>query len=84
MARIEGADPSKQGSLSGLFTRIVYRITKRKLGRVVVPARIMAHHTRILWGYGQMEESLGGSSLVDGEVKHLAEIRVATLVGCPF
>ena len=84
MARIEGADPKQQGWLSGLFTRIVYGITKRKLGRVVVPAQITAHHTRILWGYGQMEQSLGGSSLVGGELKHLAEIRVATLVGCPF
>ena len=84
MARIEGADPKQQGRLSGLFTRIVYGITKRKLGQVVVPAQITAHHTRILWGYGQMEQSLGGSSLVNGELKHLAEMRVATLVGCPF
>jgi len=84
MARIAGADPGKQPWLSGLFTRLVYRVTKRKLGRVVVPAQITAHHPRILWGYGQMERSLGGSSLVNAELKHLAEIRVATLVGCPF
>lgn len=84
MARIEGADPKKQRWLGGLFTRLVYSVTKRKLGRVVVPAQITAHHSRILWGYGQMEQSLGGSSLVDGELKHLSEIRVATLVECPF
>lgn len=84
MARIVGADPKQQEWPNGLFTRIVYGITKRKLGRVVMPAQITAHHTRILWGYGQMEQSLGGSSLVDGELKHLAETRVATLVGCPF
>jgi hypothetical protein len=84
MARIAGADPKQQGWLSGLFTRIVYRVTKRKLGRVVEPAKITAHHSRILWGYGQMEQSLAGSKLVDSELKHLAEIRVATLVGCPF
>lgn len=84
MARIAGADPKKQGFLSGLFTRVVYKMTKRKLGRVVVPAQIIAHHTRILWGYGQMEQSIAASKLVDSELKHLAEIRVATLVGCPF
>jgi hypothetical protein len=84
MARIAGADPKKQGFLSGLFTRLVYSMTKRKLGRVVVPVQIIAHHPRILWGYGQMEQSLAGSKLVDSELKHLAEMRVATLVGCPF
>jgi hypothetical protein len=31
-----------------------------------------------------MEQSLAGSRLVDPELKHLAEMRVATLVGCPF
>ena len=84
MTRIEAADPKKQGGLSGLFTRIVYGITRRKLGRLVIPVQITAHHSRILWGYGQMEQSLAGSSLVDSKVKHLAEMRVATLVGCPF
>jgi hypothetical protein len=84
MARIAGADPKRQGWLSGLLTRIVYGLTKRKLGHVVAPVQVMAHHTRILWGYGQMEQSLAGSSLVDAGLKHIAEVRVATLVGCPF
>jgi len=56
MARIGGADPSKQGLLSGLLTRIVYGLTKRKLGRLVTPVRIAAQHSKILWGYGQMEQ----------------------------
>ena len=84
MARIEGADPKKQSWISGMFTRIVYGMTRRKLGRSVAPVQITAHHSRILWGYGQMEQSLAGSTLVDGTLKHLAEMRVATLVGCPF
>ena len=84
MARITAADPRHQGLFSSLFTRIVYALTKRKLGHVVVPVQIIAHHPRILWGYGQMEQSLATRSLVDPVLKHLAEIRVATLVGCPF
>ncbi len=84
MARIEGAEPGKQGLLSGLLTRFVYSLTKRKLGRVVMPVRIVAHHSKILWGYGQMEQSLLGSRLVDAGLKDLAQLRVATLVGCPF
>lgn len=84
MARIVGADPKRQRWLSGLLTRIVYGMTKRRLGHVVAPVQVTAHHSRILWGYGQMEQSLAGSSLVEAGLKHLAEMRVATLVGCPF
>src|SRR6476646_12109023 len=82
--RIRGADPSEQGFLSGLFTRIVYALTKRKLGRVVMPVQVTAHHPAILWGYGQMEQSLLSSHRVDGALKELATLRVATLVGCLF
>ena len=84
MARIAAADPKRQDWLSGMFTRIVYGMTKRKLGHVVEPVKITAHHSKILWGLGQMEQSLGGSTLFDSGLKHLAEMRVATLVGCPF
>ena len=84
MARIEGADPGKQGLFQGMFTRIVYSMTKSKIGRVVMPVRIAAHHSKLLWGYGQMEQSLLGSRLVEEPLKNLAELRVATLVGCPF
>ncbi len=84
MARIGAADPSQQGVFHGLFTRIVYSMTKRKVGRVVMPVKIAAHHAKLLWGYGQMEQSLFSSKLVDAGLKNLAQLRVATLVGCPF
>ena len=84
MARISAADPSQQGLLRGLFTRIVYSMAKRKVGRVVMPVKIVAQHPKLLWGYGQMEQSQLGSRLVDAALKNLAEVRVASLVGCPF
>ena len=84
MARIRGAEPSQQGTFGGLLTRIVYALTKCKLGRVVMPAQVTAHHPQILWGYGQMEQSLLSSRRVDTALKDLASLRVATLVGCPF
>lgn len=84
MARIEGAEPSKQSFLQGMFTRIIYALAKSKLGRVVMPVRIAAHHAKLLWGYGQMEQSLLGSKLVEPGLKDLGQLRVATLVGCPF
>jgi hypothetical protein len=84
MSRIRGADPSQQGVLTRLFIRIVYALTKRKLGRLVMPVQVTAHHPAILWGYGQMEQSLLSSHRVDAALKELATLRVATLVGCPF
>lgn len=84
MARIGGAEPDKQGLVSGLFTRIAYALTKRKVGRVVKPVQIWAHHTRLLWGGAQMELSMAASHLVDAALKDLAQLRAATLVGCPF
>jgi hypothetical protein len=84
MARILGAEPGRQGLLGALLTRLAYALTKRKVGRVVMPVQIVAHHSKILWGYAQMELSLGASRRVDAGLKELAQLRVATLVGCPF
>ncbi len=84
MARIGGAEPNQQGLLQGIFTRIIYSMAKREVGRVVMPVKIAAHHAKLLWGYGQMEQSLFASKLVDAGLKNLAQLRVATLVGCPF
>jgi hypothetical protein len=84
MARISGA-PSNQGGLfRRLFVGIVYSLTKRRLGRVIMPIQVTSHHTGILWGYTQMEQSQMGAKLVDAKLKGLAELRVATRVGCPF
>jgi hypothetical protein len=84
MARIFGADPARQSFFGGLFTRVVYALTKRKVGKVVTPVAVTAHHPNILWGYGQMEQSLLSSRRLDTALKDLATLRVATLVGCPF
>jgi hypothetical protein len=84
MARISGADASRQGFLTGWFVRVVYALTKRKVGRVVMPVQVTARHPKILWGYGQMEQALAGSHRVEPGLKHLAELRAATRVGCPF
>lgn len=84
MARISGAPRNQGGLLRRLFVGIVYSITRRRLGRVIMPIQVTAHHSRIFWGYLQMEQSQMGSKLVDEKLKGLAQLRVATLVGCPF
>ncbi len=84
MARIPGAPSNQGGPLRRLFVSIVYSLVKRRLGHVIMPIQVTAHHPRIFWGYLQMEQSQNGSKLVDSRLKGLAQLRVATLVGCPF
>ena len=84
MARIRGASRKQGGLFRRLFVGAIYSLTKRKLGHVVMPVQVTAHHPKILWGYGQMEQTQLLSKLVDPKLKGLAELRVAALVGCPF
>ncbi|HLZ41337.1 MAG TPA: hypothetical protein VKQ11_10260 [Candidatus Sulfotelmatobacter sp.] len=84
MARIPSAPANQGGPLRRLFVGLVYWLTRRRLGRLITPVQVTAHHSKILWGYAQMEQSQAGSHRVDAKLKGLAELRVATLVGCPF
>jgi hypothetical protein len=84
MARISGAARNQGGPIRRLFVGAVYWLTRRRLGRLIVPVQVTAHHPKIFWGYVQMEQSQASSKLVDPKLKGLAELRVATLVGCPF
>jgi hypothetical protein len=84
MARIPGAEGNQGGPFRRVFVSLVYALTKRKVGRVVMPVQIAAHHPKLLWGYAQMEQALMGSRRVAPGLKNLAMLRVATLVGCPF
>jgi hypothetical protein len=84
MARILGAARNQGGLFLRVFIGIVYSLTRRRLGRVVMPVQVTAHHPKILWGYGQMEQSQAGSKLVDPKLKGLVELRIAILAGCPF
>ena len=84
MARIPGAPANQGGPLRRLFVSLVYYLTRRRLGRVIMPIQVTAHHSKLFWGYLQMEQSQISSKLVDPKLKGLANLRVATLVGCPF
>ena len=79
MSRINGI--TRGGSL---IARIVFFFSKRKVGKVTNPIRIMALNTPILWGYGQMELGQEKAKGVSHTIKLLADLRIATLVGCPF
>ena len=80
MARISGIEPRQ----AGLFTRFVYWMVKRKIGRVVVPIKIAAHHTALMRATGEMEMALPKMHSMDKTLKCLAGIKTAMLIGCPF
>ena len=80
MARIRGVEPSE----AGLFTRFLFWMTKRKVGRLILPSKVTAHQPRLLRAHGEMEMGQRAMKTVEARLKALAEIKVATLVGCPF
>ena len=67
-----------------LFSRIIFFLTKRRLGKVPVPARIMALQPPLLRGGAFMEQAQEAATLVPLRYKKLAQMLTASRVGCPF
>ena len=80
MARIAGV-PKNQ---AGVFVRLAYWMTRRKLGRVVTPVTLYAHHPRLLRAYAHMEMGQEQARAIAPELKTLLHIKVAMMIGCPF
>lgn len=80
MARIQGVPPGKQGFLA----RTIFGMARKRLGKVPEPMTITAHHSTFFKGYVALEYFLDKSRLVDLRLKMLAQIKVSTLIGCPF
>jgi len=86
MAHMKGIDPVE----AGWFTRLVYWFVRRKFGkltgkdRLVEPVKVAAHHPRLLRAMGSMESGLEAAQSVPAELKQLASLKAATLVGRPF
>ncbi len=78
MARIPGARPA------GLIRRLAYFMCRKRLGRVVMPIQIVAHHTRLLRATAHMELGQEAARTVDARLKALVQVKVAMHVGCPF
>jgi hypothetical protein len=52
--------------------------------RLIEPVKVAAHHPRLLRAMGQMEAGLEGAHSVPPELKLLASLQAAMLIGCPF
>jgi AhpD family alkylhydroperoxidase len=80
MARLQPAEPHGLD----LFRRITYAVARRMYGRPLEPTRTVAHHPKLLFGYGMIASALDRSSAVEAELKHLAMLRTGQLVGCEW
>ena len=80
MARIAGVKRKE----AGLFTKFAFFMTKRRLGRVITPIAITAHHPRLLRAYAHMELGQEAAGSVSAQLKALVHVKVAMMVGCPF
>lgn len=78
--RIEGVSKKK----ASLFVRFADWFSKRRMGKVPDPLKIIGHHSGLAFGYGMFELSAERARLVESRIKDLAQIKVATLIGCPF
>ena len=80
MPRLQPAEPRGPD----LFRRLTYATARRMYGRPMEPTRTVAHHRKLLFGYGMVATALDRSTAVDEGLKHLAMLRVAQLIGCEW
>ncbi|RJP38131.1 MAG: hypothetical protein C4547_04900 [Phycisphaerales bacterium] len=80
MARIEGVEHKN----AGVFVRLAYFMTRRRLGRLITPIAITAHHPRLLRAQAHMELGQEAARTVPAQLKALVQVKVAMMVGCPF
>jgi len=80
MTRIEGAPIRGAAPL----LRVLYRLSRRKVGRDVDPVGVYGHAPGLLVGYGAFEQATARQSHVEERLKALAELKAAALVNCEF
>ena len=66
------------------FHRLVFWAVRRKVGRVIAPVRCYALSFWTLLGVSLLELCFERARRLSPELKKLAELRVASLVGCEF
>ena len=69
---------------AGLRTRFIYWLVKRRLGRISLGVRIRARDPKLLELAARMDMHTAASFTVPANLKELAQIKVAVMVGCPF
>jgi alkylhydroperoxidase family enzyme len=80
MTRIDGMSKRDAGPL----VRLLFRLSRRQLGRDVDPVAVYAHAPGLLIGYGAFEKATARQQRVEERLKALAETKAAAVVNCEF
>ena len=80
----DGASRQSSRTRGGPLRALCLWLSRRRFGEVAEPLTVMAHHPKLLLGYGMMELAFERSKLVDEHLKSLAVLKAATMVGCEF
>ncbi|MEW2082882.1 carboxymuconolactone decarboxylase family protein [Streptomyces sp. NPDC005283] len=67
-----------------LLFRAVEWYSKRAYGKVIDPARALAHNPRVLWSDLRFEQSLAKWKELDSDLKALAVMASAASIGCSW
>lgn len=68
----------------GLLLRIFFGIGKRIFGRVPTPERLMAHRLPLMLGIGGLYGAIEWLGKIDGQLRALLNVQVATLYRTPY
>ena len=79
MTRIEGV-----GKRAGWFYRLSRFISIKTLGAETEPLRVMGHHSGVLAATGLYNTISERANSVPSDLKALATIKAAMLIGCHF
>jgi 4-carboxymuconolactone decarboxylase len=80
MTRIDGVSSREASPL----VKLLYRLSRRQIGRMVDPVGVYAHAPAVLIGYGMFERATGKQHHVEERLKALAELKAAAVVSCEF
>jgi len=69
---------------AGPRTKLIFRRVQRRYGHVTVPTRLRAHDPKLLELCDQMSRYTAAPGTVPANLKELAQLKVATMVGCEF
>lgn len=78
--RLRGIEPEEAGPV----LKLIYAMTRRKLGKLIAPVKVQAYHFRLLRATAAMEMGQEAANRVPSDLKALAGVRAAQRIGCLF
>jgi AhpD family alkylhydroperoxidase len=80
MPRIDGVAERDAGPL----VKLIYRLSRREVGKVISPLTMYAHQPRLALGYGLFEKAVASKPSIDPVTRTLVELKTAAQLHCAF